>query len=88
MRGEGATENTTVVKELLEDLVGRGLSPDHKRLFVIDGSKAPLAAINAVFGNQDPVQRCRPRAGRSEGSGAVGDTSGLATRREEQHGAA
>lgn len=56
---EGATENTTVVKELLEDLVGRGLSPDHKRLFVIDGSKALRAAINAVFGNQHPVQRCR-----------------------------
>ena len=56
---EGATENTTVVKELLEDLVGRGVSPDHKRLFVIDGSKALRAAINAVFGNQHPLQRCR-----------------------------
>jgi transposase-like protein len=56
---EGATENATVVKELLEDLVARGVSPDHKRLFVIDGSKALRAAINAVFGNQHPVQRCR-----------------------------
>ncbi len=56
---EGATENATVVKELLEDLVTRGVNPDYKRLFVIDGSKALRTAINAVFGNQHPVQRCR-----------------------------
>lgn len=56
---EGATENATVAKELLEDLVARGVNPDEKRLFVIDGSKALRAAINAVFGAQHPVQRCR-----------------------------
>ena len=56
---EGATENATVVKELLVDLVARGVNPDQKRLFVIDGSKALRTAINAVFGNQHPVQRCR-----------------------------
>jgi transposase-like protein len=56
---EGATENATVVKELLEDLVGRGLKPEQKRLFVIDGSKALRSAINAVFGSHQPVQRCR-----------------------------
>jgi transposase-like protein len=56
---EGATENATVVKELLEDVVARGVNPDQKRLFVIDGSKALRTAINAVFGNQHPVQRCR-----------------------------
>lgn len=56
---EGATENTTVVKELLEDLVARGVKPEQKRLFVIDGSKALRTAINAVFGNHQPVQRCR-----------------------------
>jgi hypothetical protein len=39
-----------VVKELLEDLVARGVNPDQKRLFVIDGSKALRTAINAVFG--------------------------------------
>jgi mutator family transposase len=49
----------TVVKELLEDLVTRGVNPDQKRLFVIDGSKALRTAINAVFGSQHPVQRCR-----------------------------
>lgn len=56
---EGATENATVVKELLEDLVARGVHPQHKRLFVIDGSKALRSAINAVFGAEQPVQRCR-----------------------------
>jgi transposase-like protein len=56
---EGATENATVTKELLEDLVARGVNPDQKRLFVIDGSKALRTAINAVFGSHQPVQRCR-----------------------------
>jgi len=56
---EGATENATVVKELLEDLVARGVKPEQKRLFVIDGSKALRTAINAVFGSHQPVQRCR-----------------------------
>lgn len=56
---EGATENATVVKELLEDLVARGVNPEQKRLFVIDGSKALRTAINAVFGSHQPVQRCR-----------------------------
>ena len=56
---EGATENATVAKELLEDLVERGVNPGQKRLFVMDGSKALRSAINAVFGAQHPVQRCR-----------------------------
>jgi NADPH2:quinone reductase len=34
----------------------RGVNPEQKRLFVIDGSKALRAAINAIFGNH-PVQR-------------------------------
>ena len=56
---EGATENATVVRGLLEDLVERGVSPDRKRLFVVDGSKALRSAIDAVFGAGNPVQRCR-----------------------------
>ena len=60
---EGATENATVVMELLQDIVARGVDPKQKRLFVIDGSKALRAAINAVFGagpgGCPPVQRCR-----------------------------
>lgn len=54
----GATENAAAAEDLLTSLVERGLSPDKKRLFVIDGSKALRAAIRKVFG-QSPVQRCR-----------------------------
>ena len=56
---EGATENAAVVTALLEDIVVRGVDPKRKMLFVIDGSKALRAAINAVFGTDQPVQRCR-----------------------------
>jgi len=56
---EGATENTTVVKGLLESMVERGIKPDRKRLFVIDGAKALRAGIDAVYGQNNPVQRCR-----------------------------
>jgi transposase-like protein len=56
---EGASENAVVVKGLLEDLVRRGVRPGRRRLFVIDGSKALRCAIDAVYGNENPVQRCR-----------------------------
>jgi len=56
---EGASENAEVVKDLLADLVDRGLTPERRRLFVIDGSKALRAGINRVFGSRTPVQRCR-----------------------------
>jgi putative transposase len=56
---EGASENAVVVKDLLTDLVNRGLKHDRRRLFVIDGSKALRKAIDEVFGSDNPVQRCR-----------------------------
>jgi len=56
---EGATENAEVAKALLEDLVARGLKSSRPRLFVIDGSKALRSAIDAVFGAETFVQRCR-----------------------------
>jgi transposase-like protein len=56
---EGATENAEVAKGLLQDLVARGLDPTRRRLFVIDGAKALRTAIDAVFGGETPVQRCR-----------------------------
>lgn len=55
----GATENAVVVTRLLEDLVERGVRPDRRRLFVIDGSKALRKAIDQVYGAGNPVQRCR-----------------------------
>lgn len=56
---EGATENTAAAKDLLQSLVERGVKPERRRLFVIDGSKALRSAINAVFGSASLVQRCR-----------------------------
>lgn len=55
----GATENTAAVKALLTGLRDRGLPTDRKYLFVIDGAKALRAAIEEVFGEDQPVQRCR-----------------------------
>lgn len=56
---EGSSENSVVATELLNDLVARGVKPDRHRLFVIDGSKALRNAIDAVYGSNNPVQRCR-----------------------------
>jgi len=56
---QGATENTTVVKELLEDLVARGLSTERRYLFVIDGAKALRAGIARVLGERGEVPRCQ-----------------------------
>ena len=56
---DGASENAAVCTALLEDLVERGVKPGRRRLFVIDGSKALRKAIDAVYGTNNPVQRCR-----------------------------
>ncbi len=55
---DGATENKTVVKALLADLVSRGLSAQDGLLIVIDGAKALAAAVKEVFGSLAAVQRC------------------------------
>lgn len=55
----GATENAAAVKELLTRLREQGLPTDRKYLFIIDGAKALRAAIEEVFGSDQPVQRCR-----------------------------
>ena len=39
---QGATENATVVSELLSDLLSRGLDFTEPRLYVLDGGKAPV----------------------------------------------
>lgn len=56
---EGATENENVCKALIEDLVARGVRADRSRLFVIDGSKALVAAIRKIFGRRSLIQRCQ-----------------------------
>lgn len=55
---EGSTENTTVVRALLSDLVDRGLSADDGLLVVCDGAKALAAAVAEVFGSKAATQRC------------------------------
>lgn len=57
----GATENAAAVKQLFTHLRAQGLPTDRKYLFVIDGAKALRAAIEEVFGADQPVQRCRNR---------------------------
>jgi transposase-like protein len=56
---QGSSENTTTVSELLNDLVSKGVGPTRKRLFVIDGAKALRSGIDRVYGEANPVQRCR-----------------------------
>jgi putative transposase len=53
---EGSTENATVVKALLADLVARGLDASDGLLVVIDGAKALSTAVRAVFGAQAAIQ--------------------------------
>ena len=54
---DGSTENATVARELLTNLVARGLDVSQGVLCVIDGSKALRKAIDEVLGPV-PVQRC------------------------------
>jgi len=56
---EGSTENATLARTLLADLVDRGLDPEQAILFVIDGSKALRRAIKDVFGERALVHRCQ-----------------------------
>ncbi len=56
---EGATENATVVRELLEELQGRGVDFTQARLYVLDGAKALHAAVNKVAGAAALIQRCQ-----------------------------
>jgi transposase-like protein len=56
---QGATENATVVGELLADLMERGLDFSEPRLYVLDGGKALHAAVKKYAGESAPIQRCQ-----------------------------
>src|SRR3954449_1932281 len=56
---QGATENATVVGELLGDLVERGLDFSEPRLYVLDGGKALTAAVKKHAGDSAAIQRCQ-----------------------------
>ena len=50
---------------LLRDVVGRGVRPNRRRLFVTDGSAQLRDAVVAVFGDDMYVQACRPHRERA-----------------------
>jgi putative transposase len=56
---QGATENATVVGELLADLMNRGLDFTQPRLYVLDGGKALPAAVKKYAGEKAVIQRCQ-----------------------------
>jgi len=56
---QGATENATVVGELLSELVERGLDFTAPRLYVLDGAKALSAAVKKHAGESAAIQRCQ-----------------------------
>jgi putative transposase len=56
---QGATENATVVGELLGDLVNRGLDFTAPRLYILDGGKALTAAVKKHAGESAAIQRCQ-----------------------------
>jgi len=56
---QGATENATVVGELLGDLIQRGLDFTEPRLYVLDGGKALTAAVKKYAGDTAAIQRCQ-----------------------------
>lgn len=55
---EGSTENATLARALLADLIDRGLDCEQAILFVIDGGRALRRAIKDVFGEHALVHRC------------------------------
>src|SRR6266478_3471094 len=56
---QGATENATVVGELLGDLAQRGFDFTETRLYVLDGGKALHAAVKSHAGESALIQRCQ-----------------------------
>ena len=55
----GATESEIVCRDLIRDLIDRGLNSELKYLFAIDGSQALAKAIRAAFGQDVAIQRCQ-----------------------------
>jgi transposase-like protein len=56
---EGTTENATLCREMLSDLVSRGLRADRSILVSIDGGKGLRRAVTEVLGQHGVVQRCQ-----------------------------
>lgn len=55
---DGASENSEIVKDLLANLLERGLTPTPRALFVLDGGKALHRGVRDTFGERAIIQRC------------------------------
>jgi transposase-like protein len=56
---EGSTENATLCRSLLADIVARGVAADRSILVIIDGGTGLRSAVKSVFGDYALVQRCQ-----------------------------
>ncbi len=56
---QGATENATLVGDLLGDLLSRGVDFSQPRLYIVDGSRALHAAVVNYAGDAAFIQRCQ-----------------------------
>ena len=55
----GSTENYEVCKDLISNLIDRGLDSSKVQLAVLDGGKAIRKTVDNVFGESFDVQRCQ-----------------------------
>lgn len=55
---QSGSENSRAIKELLSNIVNRGLQYDEGLLVVIDGSRGIYKAVKEVFGAHAIIQRC------------------------------
>jgi len=56
---EGSTENATLCRSLLADIVARGVPADRAILIAIDGGTGLRSAVRSVFGDYALIQRCQ-----------------------------
>ena len=56
---QSGSENSRAIKELLSNIVNRGLQYTEGLLFVIDGSKGIYKAVKEVFDAHAVIQRCQ-----------------------------
>lgn len=56
---EGSTENASLCRSMLSDLVTRGVPADRAILVVVDGGTGLRSAVKQVFGEYAVVQRCQ-----------------------------
>jgi transposase-like protein len=56
---QGSTENAEVCRSLLADIVERGVDPERRRFYIVDGAKALTTAVRKMFGEKAEIQRCQ-----------------------------